>query len=86
MLEMYDFSSNVLSKNMPRLHTPLVGTKVIDRPTVRLGAANFDCRCLVLTQMQSVLSAFSLCLTALIYKGHQCKPTFFEKVSPSLQA
>ena len=55
------FRSSLMSKNTPRLRAPLVDT-MTDPSTVRLGAANVDCRCLVVTQMHSVLSAFSLSL------------------------
>ena len=61
MLEMCDFRSHLLSKHTQRLRAPLVGT-MIDPPTVRLGDANVDHRCLVVTQTHSVLSAFSLSL------------------------
>ena len=55
------FRSSLMSKNTPRLRAPLVDT-MTDPPTVRLGAANVDCRCLVVTQTHSVLSAFSFSL------------------------
>ena len=60
MLEICNFRSSLLSKNMPRLRAPLVGT-MIDPPTVRLGAAN------VVTQTHSVLSTFSLSLLDCIH-------------------
>ena len=40
---------------------------MVDHPTVRFGAANVDCRCLVVTQMQSVLSTLSLSLLDCIH-------------------
>ena len=56
---MCDVRSNLQSNDMPRLRAPLVWT-MFDPPTLKLDVVNVDCRCLVVTPMHSVLSAFSV--------------------------